>query len=101
MSNVLQYQLPEGFLASRNAAIPHRNQLERAFSDENVSKVYLDLRKVNAISESYADEIFGVLVQEFGLDEVLEKLKINNASDFVIKNIAIVIDRRARASCPS
>ncbi|MEG0359898.1 MAG: STAS-like domain-containing protein [Anaerorhabdus sp.] len=99
MNTVLHYQLPTGFLASRNLAIPHRNHIEKAFYDSSIMKVEIDLANVESISESYADEIFGVLVHQYGFEEVLSKIQLTNANDFVMNNIAIVIDRRAHAVC--
>lgn len=94
MNTVLNYELPRGFLASRKLAIPHRHQIEQAFINENVMKIEIDLSGVESISESYADEIFGVLVDEFGFEDVLNKIQIMNAKKYVLENIAIVIDRR-------
>ena len=95
MNTVLNYELPRGFLASRKLAIPHRHQIEQAFINENVMKIEIDLSGVESISESYADEIFGVLVDEFGFAGVLKHIQIMNAKNYVLANIAIVIDRRA------
>lgn len=99
MDTVLHYKLPRGFLASRNLAIPHRNHIETAFYDSSIMKVQIDLSNVESISESYADEIFGVLVHQYGFDKVLNTIQLVNANDFVMNNIAIVIDRRAHAVC--
>lgn len=99
MEKILNYQLPKGFLASRTLAIPHRNKIEQAFHNAEIIKILIDLSEVESISESYADEIFGVLVAEFGCEDVLKKIQINNAKDYVLENIAIVIDRRSHALC--
>lgn len=99
MENVLIYQLPKGFLASRALAIPHRNKIEQAFYSSEIMKIQIDLAEVESISESYADEIFGVLVAEFGCEDVLNKIQIKNANEYVLENIAIVIDRRSHALC--
>lgn len=97
--NTLNYELPKGFLASRQLAIPHRHHIEQAFQNSEILKIQIDLLGVESISESYADEIFGVLVAEFGYEDVLNKIQIMNATDYVLENIAIVIDRRAHAVC--
>lgn len=99
MNKVLNYQLPKGFLASRALAIPHRNNIEQAFHSIEIMKIQIDLSEVESISESYADEIFGVLVAEFGYEDVLNKIQINNAKEYVLENIAIVIDRRSNMVC--
>lgn len=99
MNTILNYELPKGFLASRKLAIPHRHRIEKAFLNNDVMKIKIDLAGVESISESYADEIFGVLVEEFGCEDVLSKIQILNAKNYVLENIAIVIDRRANEVC--
>ncbi|WP_347453403.1 STAS-like domain-containing protein [Acinetobacter thermotolerans] len=99
MNTVLRYELPKGFLASRKLAIPHRQHIEQAFNNSEIMQIHIDLSGVESISESYADEIFGVLVEEFGCEDVLNKIKIKNAKDYILENIAIVIDRRANTVC--
>ncbi|MBP8071711.1 MAG: STAS-like domain-containing protein [Acinetobacter sp.] len=96
MNTILRYELPKGFLASRKLAIPHRDHIEQALNNSKVMQIEIDLSGVDSISESYADEIFGVLVQEFGCDEILNKIQIKNAKEYVLENIAIVIDRRSK-----
>ena len=99
MNNTLSYALPKGFLASRKLAIPHREHIEQAFNNSEIMQIQIDLSGVESISQSYADEIFGVLVEEFGCEDVLHKIKIRNAKDYVLENIAIVIDRRSKRLC--
>jgi len=96
MNTILRYELPKGFLASRKLAIPHRDHIEQALNNSKVMQIEIDLSGVDSISESYADEIFGVLVEEFGCDEILNKIQIKNAKEYVLENIAIVIDRRSK-----
>jgi uncharacterized membrane protein len=91
--NKIAYKLPEGDLASRNQAIPQRHQIEVLIRGSNV--VDLDLSGVYSISESYSDEIFGVLVVKFGVTKVLSQVKIRNASPSILKSIAKVIQRRS------
>ena len=88
----LAYTVPVGDLASRNQAIPQRHKIESIINDNNL--VELDLSGVFSISESYSDEIFGVLVIKFGKQRVLNQLKIRNASPAILKSIAKVIQRR-------
>ena len=89
------FSLPYGDLASRSLAVPFRQMLETALSEDNSSTIELDLKAVQSISESYADELFGILVKEFGIDTILDRMKILNADDYVLESIASVIDRRA------
>lgn len=82
-------------LASRSVAAK-----ERALIDERLSKkqsIIVDLKNVASISESFADELFGVLVLENGLSFVTSHLKIKNASESVLRSIAIAMQRRSAA----
>lgn len=99
MNTILRYELPKGFLASRKLAIPHRDHIEQALNNSKIMQIEIDLSGVDSISESYADEIFGVLVEEFGCDAILNKIQIKNAKEYVLENIAIVIDRRSKVVC--
>lgn len=91
MSNV-NIKLPIGDLASRRLAIPKRTKIEEVINTGNT--VILDLSDVYSISESYADELFGVLTIKYGYEYLLQHIKIIGASNAVIRNIAIVIQRR-------
>ena len=91
--NKIAYKLPEGDLASRNQAIPQRHKIEVLINEGNF--VDLDLSGVYSITESYSDEIFGVLVVKFGVTKVLSQVKVRNASPSILKSIAKVIQRRS------
>ncbi|HBQ5726335.1 TPA: STAS-like domain-containing protein [Klebsiella pneumoniae subsp. pneumoniae] len=91
--NRIAYKLPEGDLASRNQAIPQRHHIEVLIKSGNA--VDLDLSGVYSISESYSDEIFGVLVVKFGVTKILNQVKVRNASPSILKSIAKVIQRRS------
>lgn len=91
--------MPYGDLASRTLAVPFRQMLETAFIEDKSSIIELDFKAVQSISESYADELFGILVKEFGVETVLDRMKIINADDYVLESIASVIDRRATNFC--
>ncbi|WP_312956689.1 STAS-like domain-containing protein [Pseudomonas songnenensis] len=49
------------------------------------------------MSESYADELFGVLVLDHGLDYVARHLRFVNADDTVLRPIAVAMKRRDSA----
>jgi len=87
--------LPSGDLASRGLAIPYRLKIEEILSTESDVVIKVDLSEVESISESYADELFGMLVKEYGLDVILDRMKIINADDYMLNSIASVIQRRA------
>lgn len=50
--------------------------------------ITIDLADVISISDSYADELFGVLCLEIGMEKVLSSIRLNNADDFVLRVIA-------------
>ncbi|RDL25093.1 STAS-like domain-containing protein [Serratia fonticola] len=84
--------LPSGDLASRRLAIAERQKIEFYLNDK--VRVEVDLKGVESISESYSDELFGVLVAKLGLAAVLELLKVSNANNSALKSIATVMQRR-------
>jgi len=84
--------LPSGDLASRRLAIAERQKIEFYLNDK--VRVEVDLKDVESISESYSDELFGVLVAKLGLTAVLELLKVSNANNSALKSIATVMQRR-------
>lgn len=79
-------------LASRRTASVERKALEEAilFGDA----IEVDLKSVNSISESYSDELFGVLVAKHGLDAFVKQVTILNAKESILRSIAKVIQRR-------
>tara|TARA_B100002003_G_C13900519_1_gene438726 strand:+ start:235 stop:543 length:309 start_codon:yes stop_codon:yes gene_type:complete len=91
-----EYKLPVGDLASRSRAIGERKKIEE-FLQKN-EHLLVNCDDVLSISESYADEIFGVLVVQYGFDFLLENLTIVNAKKHVLQSIASVIDRRNQES---
>ncbi|MFJ5318293.1 STAS-like domain-containing protein [Pectobacterium versatile] len=92
IANTINYKLPCGDLASRRLAIAERHKLELFLTEGKTVK--LDLEDVLSLSESYSDEIFGVLVVKLGANTVLKNIRIENASPSILKSIAKVIQRR-------
>lgn len=60
----------------------------------NCDKVVLDFTGVQVVSNSFADECFGKLLQSMSLDELKQKTTFVGLSDFARKNIAVAIRRR-------
>jgi hypothetical protein len=90
--NTVKIPLPSGDLASRRLAIAERQKIEFYLNDK--VRVEVDLKDVESISESYSDELFGVLVAKLGLAAVLDLLKVSNANNSALKSIATVMQRR-------
>ena len=95
-NNNVEYFQPDGSdLASRVAARHLRIDAERAIALGKIAAV--DLTNVISISESYADELFAVLVEQHGLEWFSKNIKLLHqepSSNFVLLSIATAIRRR-------
>ena len=91
MSNVL-LKLQNSDLASRSSAVRERYNLVSAV--QQGQQVVVDLSEVLSISESYADELFGVLAAHYGLEWITWNVALIDVADTVLEVIATVIDRR-------
>lgn len=58
------------------------------------SRLVLDFSGVVALSASFADELFGVLVIEKGLEWIRDNVGVENASKSVMRALLTAIDRR-------
>ena len=91
MGNVT-LKLPGSDLASRRTAAVKRYQLVSQVQQGN--QVTLDLSEVQSISESYADELFGVLVAQQGFEWVQQHVSIIDVAEHVLDVIATAIQQR-------
>lgn len=92
------YTIAETDLASRRAAARFRALVEeRALAGDRVT---IELGAVLSLSESYADELFGVLVARYGLEWFVEHLTIRGASPAVFRSITSAIRYRLEAKAP-
>lgn len=82
-------------LASRNLAAEERKKIVARLGDE--SRFTIDLKNVHSISESFADELFGVMVLEKGVSFVTSHLRLINANESVLRSIATAMRRRSAA----
>jgi hypothetical protein len=87
-------------LASRQAAADLRAQVVQIVLSDNNNKVTLDFSNVLSISESYADELFGVLALRYGLEWLTNSVAIHHSSPFVFRAIASAIRQRLRSRSP-
>lgn len=78
-------------LATRYAA---RDVAARVRNAALNGQAIVDLSEVLSISDSYADEVFGVLTFVYGLDWLLSHVRVR-ANDEVLQAIAVVVKRRA------
>jgi hypothetical protein len=87
-------KLPGTDLASRQSAATVRYNVAGAVSSGN--RAVIDLSEIESVSYSYADELFGVIAATQGFDWLVEKVKIVNAKEHVLRVIAEVISRRLK-----
>lgn len=92
------YTIAETDLASRQAAARFRAVVEERVRAGN--RVAIDLSPVLSLSESYADELFGVLVARYGLEWFADNLSVRGASPAVFRSIASAIRYRLEAVAP-
>lgn len=92
----IKHFCPEGSdLASRVSARNLRTEAEQAIKAGSI--VVIDLTNVISISESYADELFAVLVEQHGLEwfsNNVELLHDKSNPNGVFRSIATAIRRR-------
>ncbi len=82
-----------GTLASRSVAAPLRLRVDALATK---GRVRLDFRQVAAVSPSFADELFGVLVRAHGIEWIFERLLLVGATDSVLRDIAFALTERQR-----
>jgi len=91
MSNLkLKLQGPD--LSSRYAAAEQRRHVVALL--RNGDSVVVELTSVESISESYADELFGVLAAVYGLDWLRSNVKVEVSNEHVLRTIAVAIKKR-------
>lgn len=80
-------------LASRHSAAVLRESLEAKLFDG----VVLDFSRVESVSESYADELLGVLVVRHGLADLFEHLQLTGVRASVAQSLATAVRQRLTA----
>jgi hypothetical protein len=85
-------------LASRQAAAVLRAEIESHVLADR--KVTIDLGAVLSISESYADELFGILALRHGLEWLSDNVAVHHPSAFVFRAIASAIRQRLLSQSP-
>jgi STAS-like domain of unknown function (DUF4325) len=84
-------KIPHSGLASRSAAARVRQLVEEHLQSAEVS---IDLSGVTSVSSSYADELFGILVQRYSLHAFTRSINLIGASPSVLTEIATAIQYR-------
>ena len=91
MTDVIKINIDYPDLSSRKTAALQRTELLNAIQR---GPVVLDLAAVESISDSYADELFGVIAAVHGLDWLSQHVKIAGAKEPVLRAIAVAVKRR-------
>ncbi len=79
-------------LSSRTLARGVRERVEHLLRQGEC--VELDLSEVCSISDSYADELFAILANDFGVDVFSSKVRIRSSNDRIFRRIAKNIHTR-------
>lgn len=79
-------------LSSRRLASDLRSSIVRRLGDGE--SVVIDLRRVESISESYADELFGMLAVGLGINEFVRRVSLIHANQHVLRVIAHALKER-------
>jgi hypothetical protein len=77
------------FAGSRGSAQIIREKI-KPLLDKN-EKVMLDFKGIDTITQSFADEIFGVFVRAFGIEYIKNRLLIQNYNDAIKTTINFVV----------
>lgn len=81
-------------LASRHLGAAKRAAVVAALNSSK--NIHFDLTDVETISDSFADELFGVLSQDLGVENFYERTKVINSNDYCLHAIARAILRRSK-----
>jgi hypothetical protein len=93
--NNQQIQICSTDPASRFSGAEYRQTAEAILAVHG--RVEIDVSDVLSLSDSFADELFGVLAGERGLCWFLEHVKVSGASEPVLRAIATAVSRRTPA----
>ncbi len=83
-------------ISTREKGLILRKNLEQLLKTEKT--VVLDFEGINLITQSFADEVIGVLIRKKGLNFVKSHVKIKNASDFIKSVFKFVISYSKKAA---
>ena len=97
--NIYPIKISDTDLASRQAAAELRAQIEKRASQGE--KISVDFSSVLSISESYADELFGVLAFRYGLEWLSENVVLHRLNSFAFRAIASAIRQRLASQSPT
>jgi len=67
------------FVGSRFSGEKIRALIEEELHKEN--NIFLDFEDIENITQSFADEVIGILIRAYGLDLIKKKVKLINANE--------------------
>ena len=76
-------------LSTRESGAILRDEIRKHI--ENNIPVILDFEGINMITQSFADEIVGIFIREYGVNFAKSRIKIKNANELVKTIIKFVI----------
>lgn len=85
-------------LSSRRTAAVAREDVLSHIAAEG--KVVVDLTSVLSISESYADELFGVIASVYGLSWLHQHVTVRVSQEHVLRSIAVALKHRLALTPP-
>jgi hypothetical protein len=97
--NTYKIQIAEQYgtdLSNRYRAAQLRGEIASASSSEVLFEI--DLARVRTISDSFADELFAVLVVEQGEEWFKQRVRVTNVTDEVRRTILSAIYERISAA---
>lgn len=97
--NEANYTITETDLASRHSAAGLRTRIVSRVQAGD--RAVIDFAAVLSISESYADELFGVLAAHYGLDWLTNHVAVKGVRPVVFRVIANAIRYRLQSQKPT
>lgn len=83
------------FLATRTLGDDARRLIEQSVHQDGVARI--DFAGVDGITISFADEVFGKLVLQWGLDLLRSRIRVRNANEGIARTIQFAISTRLPA----
>ncbi len=79
----------------RSTSQPIRERISAEICKGN--SIIIDLKDIQVMNSSFADEIFAKIISEIGIEKFKSKVKIKNANDLVKKIINFCINARLQS----
>lgn len=87
-----KYIFDKKYLSSRPFGANVRNEWISMLSNDQ--KLTVNFKEVESISDSFADELFGIISLQIGESQLFEKIKLSNITESCLQTIAEAIHKR-------